>query len=222
MDHPWGLGGNSCGAIARFHRIGAPSLWFDEGYTAWLTNHPPAEIIRLIRADTAPPLYYLLLHGWCRVFGRSEAALRGLSAALGVAGVPLVALIARRTVRAPAAVVAAAWLFALSFFQTWYSREARAYELASFVFGCALYATLRHLERPSWRWLLAAAAGVAVGLYVNNMVPLYAAGLAVAALLLPSRLPVRRRLRDGALLSPPCAPPSTSPGRRCCGRRRGR
>ena len=34
----------------------------------------------IIRADTAPPLYYILLRGWVRVFGFSESALRSMSA----------------------------------------------------------------------------------------------------------------------------------------------
>src|ERR1700753_2523443 len=70
-----------CGGIVlRWIALGRPSLWYDEGYTAWIVSHPIAEIMRLIQTDTAPPLYYVLLRGWVNVFGHSETALRSLSA----------------------------------------------------------------------------------------------------------------------------------------------
>ena len=68
------------GVFLRWFRLGHESLWFDEGYTAWVVSLSPADLIRAVRVDTAPPLYYLLLHGWTVLFGRSEFALRSMSA----------------------------------------------------------------------------------------------------------------------------------------------
>ena len=66
------------GIALRFRRLGANSLWFDEGYTAWMVSHPLRQIVRLIRYDTAPPLYYMALRAWVLVFGDSEAGLRSM------------------------------------------------------------------------------------------------------------------------------------------------
>lgn len=187
------------GAWLRCAGIGKLSLWFDEGYTAWAINHPAERIIRFIRADTAPPLYYLLLHDWSLLFGRSEIALRGFSALLGVAAIPLVAGIARRTLAQPATVVAAAWFFVLSFLQTWYSQEARGYEMGVFLTASLLYCLLGHLEEPNWKRLLLLIVSAAADLYVNNFMPLYVAAIGLAGLIFPSSMSLVRRLRDGAI-----------------------
>ena len=85
------------------------------------------------------PLYYVLLHAWSAVFGRSETALRGFSAVFGIAAIPLVAAIARRLLVRPFAVVAATWILVLSYPQTAYSQEARAYEFTAFLSVAILY-----------------------------------------------------------------------------------
>src|SRR5215216_3967520 len=56
-------------------------------------DEPPAGAGRVLRAvllsDTSPPLYYLLLNGWTRLFGTSDAALRLFSVWCGVLMLPL-------------------------------------------------------------------------------------------------------------------------------------
>src|SRR5580658_805137 len=93
--------GAAVGIFFRIYHLGAESLWFDEGYTAWMASHSPTEIVRLIRADTAPPLYYLLLHGWTVLFGRSESALRSLSTVSSILTLFIAMGIARRMLQNP-------------------------------------------------------------------------------------------------------------------------
>src|SRR5580700_11126504 len=88
-----------CGIALRFAQLGKMSLWFDEGYTAWVASLSPTQIIRMIRVDTSPPLYYLLLRGWVGMFGHSEAAMRGLSALFSSAALLVFYGIARRLLR---------------------------------------------------------------------------------------------------------------------------
>src|SRR5260221_10765974 len=92
------------GVFLRWFRLAHQSLWFDEGYTAWAISLSPTEIIRAVRVDTAPPLYYLLLHGWAAVFGRSEFALRSMSALFATASLLLFYPLAKRILRDPIAV----------------------------------------------------------------------------------------------------------------------
>ena len=42
-----------------------------------------------LRHDGAPPLYYVMLHGWMRLFGTGTVAVRALSGLLGVVALPL-------------------------------------------------------------------------------------------------------------------------------------
>ena len=55
------------------------SLWGDEGWAATLAIKPLIQIITRVARDTSPPLYYLCLHTWMKIFGTSEVSIRWLS-----------------------------------------------------------------------------------------------------------------------------------------------
>lgn len=55
------------------------SFWRDEAFSYFMAKKNIIEIILLTAKDFNPPLYYLILHFWMRVFGSSEIALRSLS-----------------------------------------------------------------------------------------------------------------------------------------------
>lgn len=72
-------------AFLRFLFLGKQSFWFDEAFSAWMSAHPPGEMLSIIRAmDAHPPLFYLFLHGWM-AGGRGEAYLRIPFACFGIA-----------------------------------------------------------------------------------------------------------------------------------------
>ncbi len=114
----------------RFYRLGAQSLWNDEGLSYGLAGRDVPTILRSAAADIHPPGYYLLLKPWRAFTGDSEFALRSLSA---LAGLVLIALLYRLGCLyfdRPAALAAAA-LGALNPFLVYYSQEARMYALAA-------------------------------------------------------------------------------------------
>lgn len=53
------------------------SLWRDEAFSVLMALRPISFIITHVSFE--PPIYYLLLHFWIKLFGQSEIALRGLS-----------------------------------------------------------------------------------------------------------------------------------------------
>ena len=189
------------GAILRFYHIGVQSFWFDEGYSAWAIDHRPLEIVRLIRADTSPPLYYLLLHEWSEALGRSEIALRGMSAVLGVATMGIFVGACYRVLRCWTATAAATWLFAISFMQVEYSQEARGYALLSFCVMAAFYGVVRYLETARIRWLLLVIGASLAGVYTNNFMLVYLAALAVAAVVLDGPMALPRRMKAGGIIA---------------------
>jgi len=193
--------GVAVGIFFRVYRLGAESLWFDEGYTAWMVSHSAAEIIRLIRADTAPPLYYLLLHGWTQIFGRSESGLRSLSVVFSILTILISIGIARRMLRNPAAVAAAIWLMSLSYLQIWFAREARAYALMGLLGVAAFDGVQRHLARRNRRWLFLLPILLAAAMYTHNMMAPYVLGLLLAWLILPSEHSVRRKICEMSLVT---------------------
>ena len=193
--------GMAVGIFFRVHHLGTESLWFDEGYTAWMVSHPPGEIIRLIRADTAPPLYYLLLHEWTQIFGRSEIALRSLSTVFSIFTLLIAIGIARRMLRNPAAVAAAVWLMSFSYLQIWFAREARAYALMGFLGVAAFDCLQRHLAGEYRRWLIVLVLLIAAAMYTHNMMAPYVLGLMLAWLVLPSDHSLRRRIGEICLVT---------------------
>ncbi|MGM0401591.1 MAG: glycosyltransferase family 39 protein [Chloroflexota bacterium] len=109
----------------RFHRLGAQSLWNDEGTSVALAQRDLATIARNASHDIHPPLYYYMLHYWVRLAGTGEGSVRALSALGGVALVAAVYLLARPFGTATG--LLAALLTALSPFTIYYSQETRMY-----------------------------------------------------------------------------------------------
>jgi len=132
----------------RFHSLDAQSLWNDEGTSVAVAQRDLATITRDAAHDIHPPLYYWLLHGWLRLVGSGEAAVRSLSALLGVALVALIYPLGRwlggRWLGLTAALLAA-----LNPFQVYYSQEARMYILLALLATGMMLALIRLTERPS-------------------------------------------------------------------------
>ena len=63
----------------RLYRLDFQSIWWDEGHSIFVAGQPIAQIPTLPAMDVHPPAYFILLHGWLAVAGRSEFALRYLS-----------------------------------------------------------------------------------------------------------------------------------------------
>ena len=104
-------------------------------------------LVNLLRESTHPPAYFLLNHLWLRLFSSPDrwgnvAVARSLAAAWGVASVPAVFWMLRRSVSAKTAGLAAG-LMALSPFGTFLGREARHYTLAIFLLVLSLGFLLR-------------------------------------------------------------------------------
>jgi len=113
-------------------------------------DNPPEGPARVARAvllsDTSPPLYYLLLYGWTRLFSTSDIALRMFSILCSLACLPFFVAIARR-VGGREAVVASCVLFAFSPLAIYYSNEGRMYSLLWLCVVAATWASVVLHER---------------------------------------------------------------------------
>lgn len=127
----------------------------------------PRRVVRaVLLSDTSPPLYYLLLNPWTRLFGTGDAALRLFSAFWAVASLPLLWLVGRQVGDADGRTAwSAAVLFALSPVALFYSAEGRMYSLVWFTSLALWWSTLR-LSRDSGDfrdgalWVAAGVAGL--------------------------------------------------------------
>lgn len=62
--------------------------WVDESMTIGIASHPVTEIPTVLRQDGTPPLFYVLLHFWMRLFGTGEQATASLAMIFALACVP--------------------------------------------------------------------------------------------------------------------------------------
>jgi hypothetical protein len=171
---------------------GRQALWLDEAVSVHLAELPLRALLPAVRHDTNPPLYYLLLWAWTRVFGDGEAAARAPSVlASALTGAVLYAVARRAGGRFVAA--ASAFLFLASAANLGFARQARPYALAALFGTLALGALLRLRERPSWAAAWALAAANAGGLLTHYVYALALGGQAVALLAPPRGWAAPRR-----------------------------
>jgi mannosyltransferase len=107
-------------------------FWIDEGISVGIAHEHWTSIPHLLREDGSPPVYYMVLGLWIRVFGDSEAATHALSLVFGVACIPL-GYVAGRAVFGRTTGLVLALIAALDPFLTYYAQETRMYELEAFL-----------------------------------------------------------------------------------------
>ena len=159
----------------RLYRLAGQSLWSDEGNSVALAQAGLGEIADRTALDIHPPLYYWLLHGWMRLFGEGEIAVRSLSV---VASVLLVAVVYRLGTRLFNARVGllAAFIAAVSPFQIYYAQETRMYALLALLgaltaWACVELARASVNDAPSVGWALLYVLGATLGLYTHYAFP---------------------------------------------------
>jgi hypothetical protein len=150
---------------ARGDYVEQPSAQPPSSYSRYLEHERPssglAGVVRAVRlSDTNPPLYYVLLSGWSRIWGVGDGALRAFSLLASLACLPFVASLARAT-GGRGAVLPATLLFALSPASVYYSTEGRMYALL-WLFSAATLWLVLELSRKGGH-LGRAALLVAVG-----------------------------------------------------------
>jgi uncharacterized membrane protein len=182
--------------VLRWFHLGGQSLYVDEGQTDFASGLSPANIVRFAQSSDHPPLYFLLQHYWRALFGNSEYALRGLSAFFGTLSLPVFYFLAKKVLKDSMAVALGMWLFAFSIVQVWYSREARCYELASFLALVGLSALVLFLERRSVALFAGIVLSVTASLYMHNMMFFYLLALNVIWLTYPSERAWMQRMRE--------------------------
>lgn len=151
------------GIVLRFWATSA--MWLDEALTVDIARHPLSQLHALLRQDGAPPLYYVLLHFWMRLFGSSNLGARSLSGVISVLTIPVGWLVGRYYGRSTA--IALVVLLASAPFAIYYGTEARMYSLVMLITALGLLALLRAMQRVTVFNLLGLAVSVAAVLYTQ-------------------------------------------------------
>ncbi len=141
------------------------------------------------------PLYFLLGHGWSRLFGSSIGNLRGFSVLCGLILLPAVYWLAIELFQRRRIALCATALVAISPTHLIFAQEARMYSLWTLLTIVAGAALLRAIRRKTWGSWLVFSLAMSASLYTHILaiVPLLGYGIYAIVLYWPDR-PLRHRL----------------------------
>jgi mannosyltransferase len=170
-------------------------LWGDEGLSVGIADRPVSDIPGTLRQDGSPPLYYVLLHLWMSVVGRSEVQTHALSLVFAALAVPAGWWAARVLFESDRAAWFAALLFAVNPFLTQYAQETRMYSLVVLlgVLACGCFGKAFLGEQPRRGWAGALAVVLATFFYTHNWGFFFAIACGVTWLALLAFAPGPRR-----------------------------
>jgi 4-amino-4-deoxy-L-arabinose transferase-like glycosyltransferase len=139
-------------AALRFGTLDVQSIWLDESATILLVHRGFAGMLsHLPSSESAPPLYYVLVWAWTKIFGLGPLGFRSFSALMGTLTIPVIYLVGKRvSVRVG---LWAAALAAVSPVLYYYSQEARGYALLILLSTAAFLAWQHALREPTIRKL---------------------------------------------------------------------
>jgi hypothetical protein len=185
----WFLGILLLGLGLRCITLEARSIAYDDAFSIFLAGQDLPAIVSGTAADTMPPLYYFLLHGWIQLGGSGLGWLRLLSVFLNLA--TLVALYG--VTRALAGETAGLWalfLGAISPLQMYHAQDLRMYALLALGQVSYCWFFIRIWQGKSnglWRW------GNWAGLILSGAVAMYSHNLAIFVLAVPNFFLLARR-----------------------------
>lgn len=154
-------------------------FWIDEGISVGIAHERWTSIPGLLRQDGSPPLYYMLLGIWIRLFGDSETATHSLSLLFGLVSIPL-AFFAGRAVFGRVTGLACALIAALDPFLTYYAQETRMYELEAMLSIVVAWSYVEGILRGRRVWVAVFVVSTTLLAYSHNWGLFLCVGLAAA------------------------------------------
>ena len=189
----------ACTVILRF--LALSPLWLDEAQSVEISRRSVSGLLSALRHDGSPPLYYLLLHGWMKVFGTGTFAVRALSGVFSVAALPLMWRAARDLGATRRNAWVATLLLATNPFAIRYATETRMYSLVVLLWLLAFLAFRKVWLDGGIGWIVLAALSTGALLLTQYWSLFLAAAVVVASLVVVRRHrgPVTRVLVSLAL-----------------------
>ncbi|MBO7084184.1 MAG: glycosyltransferase family 39 protein [Bacteroidales bacterium] len=125
--------------------IGKTDLGRDEAFSLYMSQLTIPDIVKILCKGDNPPLWEILLHGWIKVFGISEVAIRILSLIFSVLTVIPIYFIGEKHIHRFAG-IAASLCYCCSTFSIYMSHECRVYSLISFLTACSAWLFLSSIK----------------------------------------------------------------------------
>ena len=113
--------------LLRVYNLGEKGFWSNEIFSVLISEKNITGIIEeSLKVDVHPPLYYITLHYWIKLFGNSEFSIRFLSLIPSVISTFVIYRIGRLIFNNEVGIISA-FLFSISYFSIIYAQEARSY-----------------------------------------------------------------------------------------------
>ena len=167
------------------------SYWGDEAIAVGIAAHPVATLPHYLVEDGSPPLYYVALHYWMRIFGQSVVATHVLSLVPGLLAIPAAWWSAGRLFGRWAARAAAGFMATCAYL-AYYSTETRMYSWLVLVALLAVTYFVLAFKGEGRRYWVAATALMAAALYLQY----YALYLLAATVIVGSAVAAQQRSRS--------------------------
>src|SRR6056297_164885 len=152
--------------VAKIWNIHEYSLYGDEPFSLFFAQQSISELFERIIRDKNPFLYFLILHGWLKLFGVSVINAKLLSVIFSSITGGLIFAFGYRQYNFKFGFIAA-FLFLLSGIQFFYSHEIRAFSLVSLLSLISIFLFLNITQKPK-KWHIAGLAFANVALILSH------------------------------------------------------
>lgn len=176
------------GTSLRIYKLGSRDVWFDEAQSVYFSENiaQTYSLSRLTRdipyanptmphsissypyksPDPNPPLYYMLLHIWTIVFGKSEFSIRLLSLIFGIFSISIFYKFCRLFSEKKVSLFAT-FILSISPMHIWYAQEARSYSLCTFLVLLSAYLLFLSFKKDKNLFWLTFIVSFILSLYAN-------------------------------------------------------
>lgn len=144
--------------ILRLYRLGANDLWYDEIYSVLISKK--------FLSDWNPPVYFVFLHYWIKLFGLSEFSLRFPSLIFSVVSIPCLFFLGKKIFNRQVGLFGVL-MMSLSGFHLWYAQEARPYSLSVLLSILSTYYLYCFIKEEKIKFGLVYVLFSVLGLYAN-------------------------------------------------------
>lgn len=131
--------------LVRYWYVDKTSIGSDEVFSVFVSQYSISEIINILSNGDNPPLWEILLHFWCELFGGTELAVRMLSLLFNVLTIIPIYLIGYKFFNTRTAIIVSL-LFTFSSFSLFISHEARVYSLLGLLSSFSMFLFLKFIN----------------------------------------------------------------------------
>ncbi len=142
-------------SLIKFCALPFLELQGDEAYSVFHAQQSLSELLNTFYGGEGnPPLYYLLLHGWIKLFGIGLVSVKSLNILFSICTAFFLFKITKRTGNSWFTLfVSSCFLFSNLHFD--FSHEIRAFQLVLLLTACSIYLFIFFLETGIKKWLFA-------------------------------------------------------------------